>query len=218
MNQYISSQNQWPENISPRADRHAQRAQRTRELMLATMYQLALEKDYREITVQDLLDRSGVARSTFYAHFRDKEDLLVAGYGVMGEPAVKTHSGNGQSRIVLDVCGWLFIATEQHAALTTSLMGGASREIVLAHLENLLIIQVREHLKRHGSYLDNPARGEIAVRALVGGLLALWLWWVRQDYACAPADISDTFNALMSDGVWPQDTGAKRSPVVPLTR
>src|ERR1700712_5856606 len=102
MNQYISSQNQWPENISPRADRHAQRAQRTRELMLATMYQLALEKDYREITVQDLLDRSGVARSTFYTHFRDKEDLLVAGYGVMGAPAIKlTHVG-GREQVVLD--------------------------------------------------------------------------------------------------------------------
>lgn len=204
MNQYIFPQNQWPVSFNPSADRHAQRAQRTRELMLATMYQLALEKDYREITVQHLLDRSGVARSTFYAHFRDKEDLLVAGYGVMGNPVVKACTGNGRTRAVLDVCGWLFVATKKHAALTTSLMGGASREIVLAHLENLLIIQVREHLKRYGAYQGDELRGEIAVRSLVGGLLALWLWWVRQDYSHSPTHISDTYNALMSDGVWPE--------------
>lgn len=140
--------------------------------MLATMYQLALEKDYRDITVQDLLDRSGIARSTFYAHFRDKEDLLVAGYGVMGMPAVQTRLSNGRARTVLVVCSWLFVATKKHAALTTSLMSGASREIVLSHLENLLIIQVRDHLKRHGGYQSDGIGGEIAVRSLVGGLLA----------------------------------------------
>jgi AcrR family transcriptional regulator len=205
MNQYTSSHNHMPLTFGAHCDRHALRAQRTRALMLATMYQLALEKDYRDITVQDLLDRSGIARSTFYAHFRDKEDLLVAGYEVMGAPSVKRHLGRGGARVVLDVCGWLFVATREHAALTTSLMGGASREIVLAHLENLLIIQVRAHLKRQGAYPGNEPRVEIAVRSLVGGLLALWLWWVRQDYPCAPEDISETFNELMSEGVWPED-------------
>ena len=205
MNQYTSPLNEWPSTCDTHADRHTVRARRTRELMLATMYQLALEKDYGDITVQDLLDRSGIARSTFYAHFRDKEDLLVAGYGVMGDPAVKHVVVQGRPRVVVDVCGWLFVATQEHAALTTSLMGGASREIVLAHLENLLIIQVREHMKRYGTYLNDQRHGEIAVRSLVGGLLALWLWWVRQGYPCAPVHISETFNALMSEGIWPVD-------------
>lgn len=208
MNQDTTASPPWPEPLSNRKDRHVLRAQRTRELMLATMYQLALEKDYREITVQDLLNRSGIARSTFYAHFRDKEDLLVAGYGVMGDPAIKTIAGKGRQCRLLDVCGWLFVATREHAALTTSLMGGASREIVVAHLENLLIIQLRDHLKRHGAYLENELRGEIAVRSLVGALLAVWVWWVRQDYAQQPLEMSEAFNSLMADGLWPDAAAA----------
>lgn len=62
------------------SQRHALRSRRTRELLLDHMYRLALEKGYEGITVQQLLDSTGVARSTFYAHFRDKEDLIVAGY------------------------------------------------------------------------------------------------------------------------------------------
>lgn len=204
MNQHLPALADWPHEADASADRHAQRSQRTRELMLETMYQLALEKNYSDITVQDLLDRSGIARSTFYAHFRDKEDLLVAGYGVMGSPAITFCECGGQQRVVLDVCGWLFFATEQHAALTNSLMGGASRHIVLAHLENLLVVQVREHLKAQGGYDPAGLRGEMAVRSLVGGLLALWLWWVRHEYPCPAGEVSETFNALMSQGIWPE--------------
>lgn len=208
MNQHIPTLADWPHESDVGCDRHALRAQRTRELMLVTMYHLALEKDYCEITVQDLLDRSGIARSTFYTHFRDKEDLLVAGYGVMGAPGIKLTQVAGREQVVLDVCGWLFVATEQHAALTTSLMSGTSREIVLAHLENLLVVQVREHMKQNNAYDERGLRGEIAVRSLVGGLLAIWLWWVRHDYPCAAHSLSDTFNELMSQGIWP-DTMVK---------
>lgn len=35
-----------------------------------------LEKDYQDVRIQDVLDKSGVARSTFYAHYKTKEDLL----------------------------------------------------------------------------------------------------------------------------------------------
>lgn len=35
-----------------------------------------LEKNYKDVRIQDVLDKSGVARSTFYAHYKTKEDLL----------------------------------------------------------------------------------------------------------------------------------------------
>jgi len=38
---------------------------------------LALEKRYEAITVQDLLDHADMGRSTFYAHYRGKDDLLL---------------------------------------------------------------------------------------------------------------------------------------------
>jgi AcrR family transcriptional regulator len=54
--------------------------QRTRRLLLNSLIDLILERGYETITVQDIIDRANVGRSTFYAHFQDKEDLLFSGF------------------------------------------------------------------------------------------------------------------------------------------
>ncbi|KAB0496544.1 transcriptional regulator, TetR family [Pseudomonas vancouverensis] len=185
------------------SQRHALRSQRTRELLLDHMYRLALEKGYEGITVQQLLDSSGVARSTFYAHFRDKEDLIVAGYEAIGIPATKVTEVDGDRRVVLDVSTWLFSATERHAALTTAFFSGPGQNVILAHLENILIIQVREHYRKQGLYQTERMRGEAAVRCFVGALVGLWLWWVRHDYPNSAQEMTETFDSLMNNGTWP---------------
>ncbi|MGW0250243.1 TetR/AcrR family transcriptional regulator [Nocardia goodfellowii] len=53
------------------------RVRRTRQLLHRALIELMLERGYDRITVRDILERADVGRSTFYAHFRDKDDLLV---------------------------------------------------------------------------------------------------------------------------------------------
>jgi AcrR family transcriptional regulator len=54
------------------------RINRTRETLFQAMSMLMVEKRYDDITVQDIIDRANVGRSTFYAHYQDKEDLAVS--------------------------------------------------------------------------------------------------------------------------------------------
>src|SRR3569833_1748989 len=53
------------------------RIRRTRMQLGTALLNLVKEKPIREITVQEVLDRSGVGRSTFYLHYRDLDDLLL---------------------------------------------------------------------------------------------------------------------------------------------
>ena len=57
------------------------RVQRTRRLLHKALMSCILEKKYESITVQEILNRADVGRSTFYVHFRDKDELLVSGFG-----------------------------------------------------------------------------------------------------------------------------------------
>src|SRR5262249_62033811 len=55
------------------------RVQRTQSLLREALGSLLHEKDYDSISVREILDRANVGRSTFYMHFRDKDELLVSG-------------------------------------------------------------------------------------------------------------------------------------------
>src|SRR5438093_4829455 len=54
------------------------RVQRTRKLLQDALVSLMIEKGYEATTVQDIIDRANLGRATFYAHFADKETLLVS--------------------------------------------------------------------------------------------------------------------------------------------
>lgn len=56
------------------------RIARTTQALGRALIELIQERDYDEITVQQILDRAGVGRATFYAHYRNKDDALHSSY------------------------------------------------------------------------------------------------------------------------------------------
>src|SRR5512133_2571769 len=50
---------------------------RTRQALREALLSLMDEKDYNHITVEEITERANMGRTTFYLHYRDKEDLLL---------------------------------------------------------------------------------------------------------------------------------------------
>ncbi len=55
------------------------RAEKTEALLREALGALIREKSYDDIVVKEILARADVGRSTFYAHFHDKDELLLSG-------------------------------------------------------------------------------------------------------------------------------------------
>lgn len=72
-------------------------ARNQRERLFAALVAVVAEKGYKATRVADLLELSGVSRSAFYEHFRDKQECLLAALEAFLGPTIATLTeGNGQ--------------------------------------------------------------------------------------------------------------------------
>src|SRR4051794_24642300 len=65
-------------NVADSSKKEDRRVRRTRDRLGDALVELLIQKPFDDITVQEVLDRAGVSRSTFYTHFRDKNDLFLS--------------------------------------------------------------------------------------------------------------------------------------------
>jgi AcrR family transcriptional regulator len=70
------------------------RARRSRRVLAEALWQLIQQTDWADISVQMICDRADVARSTFYAHFQTKQDLLDEVFAA-GEAALADQTQDG---------------------------------------------------------------------------------------------------------------------------
>src|SRR5690349_13693927 len=68
------------QRLHPGIDR---RTLRTRQALHQALIRLVMERGYDQVSVADIADAANVGRSTFYAHFTDKDDLLRSGIGYL---------------------------------------------------------------------------------------------------------------------------------------
>ena len=76
-----NERSKWKEHAGQREKQRRkpdQRIRRTCERLGSALVALIQEKPIDDVTVQDVLNRASVGRSTFYLHCRDKNELLLS--------------------------------------------------------------------------------------------------------------------------------------------
>jgi AcrR family transcriptional regulator len=178
------------------------RISRTRRLMHDALMALIVEKGYEAVTVQDILDRADVGRSTFYAHFRDKDELLLSSFEHLRTLfeqqqqalLVSRRTGiNPEVNFVLE----LFRHTGEHHKLYKAIAGKQSGEMILKYLHqylyNMLIGPHTEIMKNRKA---SPVPVEITTRYLVSALLSLLTWWLDSNMPYSPEKMDEIFMIL----------------------
>ena len=75
-----------------------------------------LEKGFDAVTIQEIIDRANVGRSTFYAHFEGKEDLFFSGFTEM-QAQLANHLAAESEDGLWAMAEALFAHAQGHAAL-----------------------------------------------------------------------------------------------------
>ena len=171
------------------------RVGRTRAALQQALAQLIPEKRYEEITVDDICGKANVGRSTFYAHYRGKEDLQRA--------AIGDHLGKmlAERRSAAPAASPTLIALEhvrEFWRLHRGPLGGRGRTVGMEALRSSLMEMLRREMKTDPG--ETAFERELRARYLLGAFMEVLVWWLDRGAGESPEEVERLFRELNRRG------------------
>jgi AcrR family transcriptional regulator len=178
------------------------RVRRTRDALGDALIALMQEKPFDTITVQEVLERAHVSRSTFYSHYSDKDDLLMSDAEEFFEAlsmALSAHDDKSD-RVFPVKEFFTHLANVQpfYKALVKSGKFQENMELARGHFARGIERRLSE-LPRARSIPANELPAIAFTHA--GALLSLLTWWLDRGMREPPEQMDDLFHRMVWNGV-----------------
>ena len=168
------------------------RVRRTHKLLEDALIDLALEKEYSEITIQEITDRADIGYRTFFRHYVDKDELLKNVVGtvmkemreLIGPRLLKFLTDPETQPTDLPEGAILFRHVQENSDLYRVLLS-SDRTLV----QSVKAFAIQEFKTDYGElpYAEIPA--DIIINHLVSAMIAMLRWWLDNDMIYSPEEM-----------------------------
>jgi AcrR family transcriptional regulator len=180
-------------NVRKSAGVDARTRQTTTALAHALIQLIQESGRFEDITVRQILQRSGVGRTTFYAHFRSKEDVLHSTYeGIFGghkDQLRQDTSANPRLFPVSEFLEHLAGAKPVMVAFRKAGLADDMRSQFIGYSADIIECRIKD-LK-----LSTTVQPRLAARMLAAALVESIDWWFDHESISA-AEIDTAFHLL----------------------
>lgn len=174
------------------------RQKKTREAVFRALQVLLEQKQYNAITVQEIIDEANIGRSTFYAHFETKDDLLQTlcsdiFHHVFTELLPQEEDAPDCKNLELKLGHVLYHLKENQVNI---------RGIITADGEGLFMEYFRTYLSglfsRYILVFTKEVPQDFLLQYLVGSFTETVKWWVRQNMTPEPEVVAGHYLKTLS--------------------
>lgn len=180
---------------------HAQdrRAARTERALHEALFGLIQVKSYDKITVQDIIDRADVGRSTFYAHYETKDDLLLSSIDLLTADLDRFLADvSGLEGPVLPVVG-LFHHVVGAEPVFRALFGTSGIDLVTRTARDVLAERALRTIRdREAAGQHHRVDAQTRATFLAGSLMAYVGWWLDAGLPNGPDRAAEDFCILVA--------------------
>ncbi|WP_336127823.1 TetR/AcrR family transcriptional regulator [Mesoflavibacter sp. CH_XMU1422-2] len=163
------------------------RIQKSKKYLSDAFIALILEKGYEAVTVKEIIDRANVGRSTFYAHFESKEQLLFSLLGTMNE----------KSKDGIDF-EMLFNHCADNFQIAKAMLGKKGGDLIIGHIRDVMSLKIAKDLKRDSSKSKSEQlKIYFTSEALSAALVSYLTNWLDEDMPYSSEEMSAKCNELV---------------------
>jgi AcrR family transcriptional regulator len=183
------------------------RVTRTRRLLHAALVELILEKGYSSLTVNEIANRADISRSTFYLHYKTKDDLLLDSIDQVindladqvAELPIKGYQESASDTMKTPI-EFIFEEAARNARLFQVVL--RSEWVSVNKLRDLIAEAFEEFLTRR--LKQNQTVTGVPFNAIghyfAGALLGFLTWWLDNNMPLTPPEMARKFQNLFVNG------------------
>ena len=186
----------------PQPRKTDQRIRRTHQRLGSALVELIQEKPMDEVTVQEVLDRAAVGRSTFYLHFRDKNDLWLSQLEQFLEIMSTLLTVRKEKSLRVVPVTEMFAHIGEQKKLYQAMVEAGALDAFYDMAQDYFARAIKQRLLESGRLGKLPQR-ELNVRAyaLAGSLLSLLEWWIDHGAKDPPEEMDRVFHQMVWNGL-----------------
>jgi AcrR family transcriptional regulator len=184
------------------AKKEDRRIQRTKQLLRDSLMALIVERGaWDPITIQDITDHANVSRTTFYLHFRDKEDLMITSMTEVYNDLLNSVESGIHSPDVAESLDFVHVA--ENAAFYRVMVGPKGSPVFVSRIQEYLAKVVYTHFcSVHLEAGQKPIYPlEALTNYIAGAEIGLIRWWLESGMEQSPQEMARMFERICVDGM-----------------
>jgi AcrR family transcriptional regulator len=179
------------------------RVHRTRDLLQKALIELIGERGYDAITIQDIVDRANVGRTTFYLHYTSKDDLFMSCHIAIVSDfrAGPLHLHPISREALLSPEAPPGVASAyQHLKKAWErlypIFRGKDGTLILRQIRDKSSQAIEANLRAAFAEADSAIPLDVLANYLAGAQIALVQWWLEKRQPHTPENVAQAFHRL----------------------
>lgn len=184
------------------------RVKRTHKMIIEAFFLLVEEKGYDCITIQDIADEAMINRATFYAHFKDKQDLYeqIFDFAINAFTSViDTEQIIVSNRIKVKQIEFLlthiYVNIQKNKNFFLTIMDGSSNELLRKKLAEIIYekyADIFSKLKITENDIEVPI--DFIIEYMTSIFIGTLHWWITSDTDMSPNHLARLVIKLVGNG------------------
>ncbi|MHC5248955.1 TetR/AcrR family transcriptional regulator [Enterococcus sp. LJL90] len=165
------------------------RVKRTHKMIIEAFIKLVSEKGYDNLTIQDIADEAMINRATFYAHFKDKQDLYdhIFGFAVKAfsdilDPSELVQGNRIKVKTIEILLTNIYKEIHKNRTFFLLIMDGSSNELLRQKLADILYEKYDDVFKKlRITENDIEVPIDFVVEYMTSIFVGTLHWWLTSD-------------------------------------